>query len=109
MQPLALGAEALASWVPQEKGAKKEKGNVLELSNNRRIRRSGPGATASAQQRHEVHRSFGRHAPILEEHTGRMVLEDRMAPYLDLPAATRCIRLAVGRERLARPDRGKPG
>ncbi len=40
-----------------------------QLSNNHRLRRRRPGAASSAeQQRFEVHRSFRRHAAVVEEH-----------------------------------------
>jgi hypothetical protein len=108
MQPLALGAEALACGVPQENGAKKEKGDVLELSDNRGIRRSRAGAATGASERSEVYRSFCGNAAILEKRAGRMGLEDRVAPRRDLPAAACGIRAAVGRERLARPGGRQP-
>src|SRR5487761_1378596 len=96
-QPLALGAAASRFQVPQEN-------NVLpELSDDNRICWSRPGAAPSAeQQRLEVHRSFGRHAAVVEERAGRVVLENRVAPRSHLPSAAGGIRRDGGQERLAR-------
>src|SRR5258708_13398323 len=61
----------------QEKG---EKSMSYLLSNDHRLRRCRPGAASSAeQQRFEVHRSFRRHAAVVEEHRRRMGVEDRVA------------------------------
>ena len=67
-----------------------------------------PEQRQARKQRREIHRSFGRHTAVLEERAGRVVLEDRVAPRLHLPPATRRIRPAVRQERLARPDRRQP-
>ena len=78
----------------------------MYLSDNRRICRSRPRAASIAQQRREIHRSFGRYTAVLEERAGRMVLEEGMAPCL--PSATRGIRLADNQERPACPHRRQP-
>ena len=42
----------------------------------------------------QASRFSGRHAAILEEHAGRVVLKDRMASHLHLPSAISGIRRA---------------
>src|SRR5215472_8454328 len=85
--PLASGAAASRFWVPQKNGA--EKGDIfhvlLELSDDRRICWSRPGAAASAEQRFEIHRSFRRHTALLEKRRRRMGLESRVASHRDIP------------------------
>src|SRR5215472_1505486 len=84
-QPLALEAEALALG-DQEKWA--EKGDIfhvlLELGNDRRICWGRPGAASSAEQRFKIHRSFRRHATLLEKRRRRMGLESRVASRRDI-------------------------
>src|SRR5260221_4259658 len=64
----------------QEKG---EKSMSYLLSNDHWLRRRRPGAASGAeQQRLEVHRSFRRHAAVVEEHRRRMGVEDRVASRL---------------------------
>jgi hypothetical protein len=46
-----------------------------------------PQCASAEQQRLEVHRSFRRHAAVVEEHRRRMGLEDRVAPRLRVPPA----------------------
>jgi hypothetical protein len=83
-QPFALGAAASRFWVPQENGARKRrKIHVLpQLSDEHRLRRRRPGAASSAEQRFKIHRSFRRHATLLEKRRRRMGLESRVAPHL---------------------------
>src|SRR2546426_7362134 len=85
-----LGSSGLSLLsAPGKWGKKKEKIHVLpQLSNNHRLRRRRPGAASSEeQQRLEVHRSFRRHAAVVEEHRRRVGLEDRVAPRLPVSAA----------------------
>src|SRR5882724_10269697 len=84
MQPLALEAEALASGCPRKWGRKRRHFHVLlELSNDRRICWSRPGAASSAEQRFEIRRSVRRHTTLLEKRGRRMGLESRVASHRD--------------------------
>ncbi len=72
-----LGSGLPRSWSPQENGARKrrfKKCLTYKLSNSRRVRWCRPGATSSAEQRLKIHRSFRRHAALLEDRRGRMGL-----------------------------------
>jgi hypothetical protein len=61
---------------------------LLELSNDRRICWSRPGAASSTEQQWlEVHRSVRRDAAVVEKHRRRMGLEDRVASRLRFPPA----------------------
>jgi hypothetical protein len=53
------------------------------LSNDRRICWSRPRAASSAEQRFKIHRSFRRHATLLEKRRRRMGLESRVASHRD--------------------------
>src|SRR6266850_3538554 len=106
--PSRLGSSGLSlSNAPRKWGKKKEKIHVLpQLSNDHRLRRRRPGAASSAeQQRLEVHRSFRRHAAVVEEHRRRMGLENRVASRLRFPPAARRIRRNDDQERRARARR----
>src|SRR5438094_7394460 len=85
-QPLALEAVALAFGCPRKMGQKKEIffNVLLELSNDRRICWSRPRAASSAEQRFKIHRSFRRHATLLEKRRRRMGLESRVASRRDI-------------------------
>ena len=74
----------------------------MYLSDDNRICWSRPGAAPGAEEWLEVHRSFGRHAAILEERAGRVVLENRVAPRLHLPPAPRGTRRDSDQEGFAR-------
>src|SRR6266851_8065761 len=56
---------------------------LYELSNDRRICWSRPGAASSAKQQLKIHRSFRRHARLLEKRRRRMGLESRVASHRD--------------------------
>src|SRR5258707_2837307 len=109
--PLALGAAASRFWVPQENGARKRRKNHVlpQLSDDHRLRRRRPGAASSAeQQRLEVHRSFRRHAAVVEKNRRRMGLENRVASPLCVPSAARRKRRTHNHERALRSLRGPP-
>ncbi len=63
-------------------------------------------ATSEEQQRFEVHRSFRRHAAVVEEHRRRMGVENRVASRLRVPPAARRIRRDDHQEGFARACRG---
>jgi hypothetical protein len=77
-------------------------------SNPRRICWSRPGAASNAEQRCEVHRTVRRHAALLEDHRRRVVLENRVAPYLDLPSPSRRACPDCDQEGRARARRRQP-
>src|SRR6266699_6715499 len=81
-----FGSSSPRFWVPQKNGA--EKGDIfhvlLELSNNHRICWSRSRAASIAEQRFKIHRSFRRHATLLEKRRGRMGLESRVASRRDI-------------------------
>jgi len=54
-----------------------------ELSNDRRICWSPPGAASSAEQRFKIHRPFRRHTTLPEKRRRRMGLESRVASRRD--------------------------
>jgi hypothetical protein len=63
-----LEAEAFAFGAPEKWGRKRRHFHVLlELSNDRRICWSRSRAASSAEQRFKIHRSFRRHATLLEK------------------------------------------
>src|SRR5438046_5464193 len=75
-QPLALEAAALAFGCPRKWSRKRRHFHVLlELSNDRRICWGRPGAASSTEQRFKSHRSFRRHATLVEKRRRRMGLE----------------------------------
>jgi hypothetical protein len=86
-----------------------------ELSNDRRICWGRPGATSSAEQEFKIHRSFRRHATLLERRRRRMGLESRVASrrdYMELshdasePISLR--RTRTGRSQLDRASAALP-
>ena len=89
-QPLALQAAALVFGCPRKWGRKRRHFHVLvEHSNDRRICLGRPGATASAEQRFKIHRSFRRHAAVVERLERRVAVQNRMAPRGSLQSARR--------------------
>jgi hypothetical protein len=83
---------SLRRQVAQEKGRQRTRPwsrhfhVLLELSNDYRICWSRPGAAPSAEQRFEIHRSFCRHATLMEKCGKRMELENRVASGRCVPA-----------------------